>query len=242
MVGRLKTGSALRRTATEVRTYRLLMKLLPITAGALTTALMLVYIVTMFYNKYGSFTVSIHKYDVKNYALSLSEHDDFSNGTSRLICKAAKEIYNIEGSSLPAYLDQIDGEHNGDNYVAYTFYCKNVGTETVTYEYKCVMANYTQGIEKACRIRVIVDGKSTDYAWTRTDGTGPEPGTTPFYSAYIVCQDEIVNFKPDDITKFTVVIWLEGPDDDCVDSVIGGELKVDMTMTIKGIEDTEQAE
>lgn len=239
MVGQVNTGSALRRKASEVRAYRMLIKLLPIIAGALTVALMLIYVVTLFYNKYGSFTVSISRFDQVTYALSLSETKDFDNPTSKLICKASAEITNIDGTSLPAYLDEIDGEHNGTNYVAYTFYCKNSGTETVTYEYKCVIANYVNNIEKACRIRIYVDGKATDYAWTKTDGSGPEPGTTPFYQAYIVAREDISNFAPGDITKYTVVIWLEGNDPDCVDNVLGGELKVDMVMSIKGIEDTE---
>ena len=36
------------------------------------------------------------------------------------------------------------------------------------------------------------------------------------------------DFKPGDIDKFTVVIWLEGDDEDCTDNILGGEIKMHM--------------
>ena len=44
----------------------------------------------------------------------------------------------------------------------------------------------------------------------------------------------VENFKPGDISKITVVIWIEGNDPDCTDDVLGGEFKVDMEMTVVG--------
>jgi hypothetical protein len=41
---------------------------------------------------------------------------------------------------------------------------------------------------------------------------------------------QISRYKTGDITKFTIVIWLEGDDPDCVDSIIGGQFKVDMSI------------
>jgi len=45
------------------------------------------------------------------------------------------------------------------------------------------------------------------------------------------------NFKPGDRDKFTIVIWLEGDDPDCVDSIIGGELKLEMNITDEHIKE-----
>ena len=33
---------------------------------------------------------------------------------------------------------------------------------------------------------------------------------------------------PGDIDKFTIVIWLEGDDPDCIDNILGGEIKMHM--------------
>ena len=35
-------------------------------------------------------------------------------------------------------------------------------------------------------------------------------------------------YKKGDIDKFTIVIWLEGDDPDCVDNILGGEIKMHM--------------
>lgn len=228
----------LRRTAAEVKKYRMLMRIIPIAMGCATLVLALVYTITAFYSKYGSFTVTVNKFDNVKYALTLSETPDFTESVGRLNCKASEEITNIDGASLPLDIDMINGEHNGDNYVAYTFYCKNAGEEAVTYEYQVYITNMTLDIEKAVRVRLYVDGKPTDYARTKTDGTGPEPGTTEFLSESIIARDQISNFKPGDVTKYTIVMWLEGNDPECIDNILGGEFKIDMSMTIVGIEES----
>ena len=200
--------------------------------------LALVYTITAFYSKYGSFTVTVNKFDNVKYALTLSETPDFTESVGRLNCKASEEITNIDGASLPLDIDMINGEHNGDNYVAYTFYCKNAGEEAVTYEYQVYITNMTLNIEKAVRVRLYVDGEPTDYARTKTDGTGPEPGTTEFLSESIITRNQISGFEPGDVTKYTIVMWLEGNDPECIDNILGGEFKIDMSMTIVGIEES----
>ena len=37
--------------------------------------------------------------------------------------------------------------------------------------------------------------------------------------------------KPGEIDKMTVVIWLEGDDPECVDNLLGGEIKISMNIT-----------
>ena len=213
------------------------MRIIPIAVGCATVALALVYAITVMYSKYGSFTVTVNKFDNVKYALTLSETPDFLDPIGRLNCKASEEITNIDGNSLPKDLDMINGEHNGDNYVAYTFYCKNAGEETVTYEHQLYIANMTKDIEKAVRIRLYVNGEATDYARTRSDGMGAEPGTTEFVSESVIARNQIANFKPGDVTKYTVVIWLEGNDPECLDNILGGEFKIDMSMSIIGLEE-----
>ena len=240
-------GISIRRTAGEVKRYRLWTKFLPIVILVAALILVVGYVASVLYMKFGAFTVSVNKFDNHDYALSLSESPGFDVYSSRLNAEIAEEITNIDGATLPDWLDNIDGEHNGDNYVAYTFYCKNMGSKTLTYSYEMYIANMTFEVEKAVRVRLFVDekydpenrdGTMVDYAYARTDGIeGPEPGTTAFQTGNTIVKKFIENFKPGDITKYTVVIWLEGPDPDCVDKIIGGEFKVDMRMEVTGGEE-----
>lgn len=55
--------------------------------------------------------------------------------------------------------------------------------------------------------------------------------TEPFASSKIVCTDMREEFKDQEMDKFTVVIWLEGEDPECVDAIIGGELELAMDFT-----------
>ena len=233
---------SIRRTAGEVKRYRLWTKFLPIIILIFALILIVGYVASVLYMKFGAFTVSVNKFDNHDYALSLSESPGFDVYSSRLNAEIAEEITNIDGSTLPDWLDNIDGEHNGDNYVAYTFYCKNMGTKTLTYSYEMYIANMIFEVEKAARVRLYVNGDYVDYAYARTDGIeGPEPGTTAFQTGNTIVKKYIENFKPGDITKYTVVIWLEGPDPDCVDKIIGGEFKIDMRMEVTGGEEDVEA-
>ncbi len=235
--------SVVERTANEVKRYRLYMRIIPIGAAVLSLILIIGYVISVLYMKFGAFTVMVNKFDNLDYALTLSPSSDFNTKTSRLNAEIDKEITNIDGKTLPNYLDNVDGEHNGENYVAYTFYCRNEGKHRITYTYDLYIANMTYEIEKAVRVRLYVDGEATDYAYARTDGVkGPEPGTTQFQTGNTIVKKEIAHFKPGDVTKYTVVIWLEGNDPDCVDKIIGGKFKVDMALTvIKDEEEKEQA-
>ncbi|MBO4468358.1 MAG: hypothetical protein J5766_03565 [Clostridia bacterium] len=243
-----RVGVSIRRTADEVKNYRKWMRLIPIAIGIAILLLITGYVISVLYMRYGAFTVSVNKFDHNNYALTLSDSIDFDSKTSRLNAEISETVTNIDGErDLPDGLDNIDGEHNGENYVAYTFYCSNRGKKTLTYEYEMYIANMTYEIEKAVRVRLYVEDpkdKSSKtvvtYAYPRTDGVdGPEPGTVAFKSGKIITNDQVANFKPGDTTKFTVVIWLEGPDPDCVDKILGGKFKIDMEINVLSAGDNE---
>ena len=237
-----RVGVSLRRTAVEFKNYRRLMRLLPILIGIAILILILGYVLSVLYMKFGAFTVKVNKFDHNEYALTLSESPGFEAHSSRLNAEISETVTNIDGNTIPDWVDNVDGEHNGENYVAYTFYCSNAGAKTVTYNYDMYIANMTYEVEQAVRVRLYVNGEYTDYAYARTDGVkGPEPGTTAFQSGNTIVKKDIQHFKPGDYTKFTVVIWLEGNDPDCVDKIIGGEFKVDMAISVLTAEDNELA-
>ena len=237
-----RVGISIQRTAAEVKNYRKWMRLTPIAIGVAILILITGYVISVLYMRFGAFTVMVNKFDHNEYALTLSESPTFKSHSSRLTAEIAETVTNIDGREIPDWVDNVDGEHNGKNYVAYTFYCSNAGTKTVTYDYDLYIANMTYEIEKAVRVRLYVNGEYTDYAYPRTDGVkGPEPGTKEFQSGNTIVRDTVQHFKPGDHTKFTVVIWLEGPDPDCVDKILGGKFKIDMRVSVLTPEDEKRA-
>jgi hypothetical protein len=131
----------------------------------------------------------------------------------------------------------IDGAHNGRDYIAYTFYVQNAASAEknveVSYDYEIKMSGISNGLDEAIRLRLYVDeADPITYAKTKSDGSGAEPGTTEFVSASVMARGRIDNFKPGDKTKYTVVIWIEGNDPECIDWLIGGKMKIEMNIGI----------
>ena len=222
----------LSRTAKEIKQYRVRKRILLSALACILVLVIVLYIFAALYKKTGSFTVSLDKYDMTKYGLTLSEFPDMTHNNSHLNAKIDEHITNIAGETIPANVDNIDGKHNGANYIAYTFYLQNAGEVEVSYDYQVAISNVTQSLDEAIRLRLYVDGVPTTYAKTRSDGGGAEPGTTEFYSANVMARGRVDDFNPEEITKFTVVLWIEGNDPDCIDWLIGGRLKVEMIMSV----------
>lgn len=100
---------ALRRTAKEAKRYVVLMRLLKILAIILIAIVAAAYAVSYFYDKYGSFTVKISKYDMINQGLTLSETPDYTTSNSRLNADILYDMTNISGEDLPDNIDKING-------------------------------------------------------------------------------------------------------------------------------------
>lgn len=245
---------SLRRTAAEIKNYRILMKILPAVAALLALIIIVVYIITVLYNKYGSFTVMVNKFDSAEYGLTLSDNRDFYNRVSRLNSKASEEVTNISGRDLPQNFDTDVGgvkHHEGDDWVAYTFFVMNAGSKTYDVDYQMIIVNMTKDIEEAVRVRVYLDGDGgTDYARPRLTPRRDEKGEIiinskgepdfkeeafcdeMFYSDHTVLEGIWYNYHPGEIKRVTVVIWLEGDDPECKDNIVGGEFKVDMNFSV----------
>jgi hypothetical protein len=230
--GSKKRIDLLGRTAKEVKNYRVRMKMLAILLALAVTLTGVIYMASALYEQSGSFTVRVNKYEMQKYGLTLSESREMVRPTSHLNAKIAEKITNIAGESIDANVDMIDGEHNGRDYIAYTFYAQNAGETEVSYDYEITLSGVTNGLDEAIRLRLYVNGNPVTYAKTRSDGTGAEPGTTEFHSATVVTRGRIESFKPEDKTKYTVVIWIEGNDPDCIDWLIGGKMKLDMNISV----------
>ena len=223
----------IRVTAEEINKYKLRGKVLKILATCAAVLLLIVYLFATLYKESGSFTVSVNKHEMVTYGLSLCETRDLSKPTSVLNMRIDQSITNIAEEDLPDNVDMIDGSHCGKNHLAYTFYLFNASdVNKINYEWQIKMSNITNGIDEAIRVKLYVDGVATKYAKTASNGSGPEPTTTEFYSTDVVARGRVDDFVSDSVTKYTIVVWLEGTDPDCLDWIKGGKMRLEMLFSI----------
>ena len=100
-----KPSVTIRRDAEEVKRYRRRLKIIPIIVIILLLALIIGYVISVLYMRFGAFTVMVNKFDMLDYALTLSETPEFSSYSSRLNAEIYERVTNIDGRTLPDYLD-----------------------------------------------------------------------------------------------------------------------------------------
>ncbi len=151
-----------------------------------------------------------------------------------MLCALAmtNAVISNEGRNPPKALYGLHNDAKPKNEKYLWMYLHNGGNSNTFCTYEVIMSNIAQGLDEAIRLRLYVDGTPTTYAKTASDGSGAEMGTTPFYSANIMAQGRIDDLAPKESVRFTVVIWIEGNDPNCVDWLIGGKMKIDMTIGV----------
>ena len=199
--------------------------------------LIIIYFILRVFLETGDFTISLDQEFAKSEGIIMYENS--SNKVDRRILKAQKVEFmdNISVKWLPQDIDKIaEGAHNGDNYLAYTFYLENKGAEIVNYWYEVKIDEVIKNVDEAVRIAIYRNGERTIYAKPNSRTGEAEDGTTKFYSASSVCVEPRRDFKPGDIDRFTIVIFIEGDDPECQDNLIGGEMKMHMDITQERID------
>ena len=223
----------LRRTAKEVKRHVILMRILALLVVILILIVAIAFAISYFYDKFGSFTVKINKYDMIQQGLALSETPEYSRAEAVLNADIVYDMTNISGEDLPDNIDMINGSHNGDSFIAYTFYLINAGDDTISYEGEMTIENVTKNVDEAVRVAVYKNGEKTVYGKTKSNGGGMESDCdSEFLSSTVVMRTSEEGFEPKAKDKYTVVIWLEGNDPDCIDDIIGGTLKLGMNFKI----------
>lgn len=233
MEGKIVDVLELRRKSKEVKRYAVITRILALLVIILIAIVAIAYAISYFYDKFGSFTVKVNKYDMMRQGLTLSEVPEYDKTISVLNADIVYDMTNISGEDLPKNLDMINGSHNGESYIAYTFYLINAGSDTISYESEMNIDNVTKNVDEAIRIALYVNGEKTVYGKTKSNGTGKESDCdSEFFSGTTVMKSVREEFEPQAKDKFTVVIWLEGNDPDCLDNLIGGTLKLSMDFKI----------
>lgn len=195
--------------------------------------LLIIYIISMLLTQWGDLTIQIGDlYDGKT--IMLSEDPKFGKAAVTLNGGSVTEVTNITKNWLPKDLDTSkSGQHNGDNYLAYTFYLKNTGDKDCDYNAEMDITGVAKSADEACRIMIYRNGKAATYAKGRyNDRKTAETDATKWVNNKRVVEFDREDFKAGDSDKYTVVVWIEGNDRECVDAIRGGHVRMQMVFNI----------
>ena len=185
------------------------------------------FITAFMQEKMGNFTINLNRLELFRKGIAIADEAYFEKPTARLVADTVLDATNISIDDLPENIDQVDGNHNGDNFMAYTYYVRNAGKEDVYYNARITLDSCAKGAEEAVRVAVWRNGERTVYAMPSKEGT-PEYGCENFVDEKTVCSFTEENFLVGNVDKDTIAIWMEGDDPECVDQIVGGSVEFSM--------------
>lgn len=208
-------------------------RILGIILGAVTAMLAIIFIISMLVTKWGDLVIEIDRPAVAK-GITLSETKDFENKSVSLSAKQALDVTNITYNWLPVDLDTSkDGEHNGDNYVAYTFYVRNDGEEAFPYDAVLDITGVAKSADEACRVMIYKNGEKSIFAKGQYDDREKaEPNSVKFIDDKTVYRTRTEDFEVGAVDKYTIVIWIEGEDPQCVDEIRDGFVRMRMLFQV----------
>lgn len=229
----------------EVEKHKKRKKYVKIAILVIMLVLLILYaVMRVIYNR-ESFSITLDR--TLYYEQSIIIYDDptYKVFRTELEADSIDTFDNISYKWLPSE-DEIDdvetGSHNGDDFIAYTFFIENTGDAITNYWGEFLIDDVIKEVDDAIRIKVyktpvsmdtsgnveeLIETTEITYAKANSNGQ-PENNTTAFESEDIVYTENQMNFSPGDINKYTIVIWIEGNDPDCTDNILGGEIKMHM--------------
>ena len=230
--------------ANKIRRWQKMGKYIKLALLILLLILIVIYLVLKIFFSDGSFSVSIDNNDMLYSGLAMYESMNDPMPKRRLAAKDVQFMDNISIKWLPSNIDiEAEGSHNGDNYVAYTFFIENQGSQMFNYWYDVNMLDVMRNADEALRIMIIVNKEKTVYAkpspidgspecavYVRTGAKACQEKATSFRTdedGTIILQKR-ANMQPGDVDRITVVVWIEGDDPECLDNLIGGRVRLDM--------------
>lgn len=193
----------------------------------------LLYLVLYVVNSKGYFTIKLDKNLKAERHILLSSDSEFSAETVEIKVKGLEYMDNITESWIP--MNEVikkEGDNSGDNYIAYTYFIKNDGEQKTDYKSKIVVESVIKNVDDAVRVAVFTNGEKKVYAKKAKNGK-EEPNTIAFLSNHLIMEQERNGLEPGQMDRYTILVWLEGKDPECIDDIIGGEMKMSMVITEK---------
>ncbi|MDD3995172.1 MAG: hypothetical protein PHC42_00490 [Bacilli bacterium] len=191
--------------------------------------LLIVFAVLSLFYRGGDFVITLDPNLALKSGLKMFDEEELKHDRLKFYAKGLEFMDNISINWLPKDIDNHKGgSHNGENYIAYTFYLENNGDKPADYWYEVVIEDVIKNIDDAIRIMIIQNKERVVYAKINDVTKKEEKDTVAFYSNEQAIIEQRKALKVGDIDKYTIVIWLEGDDPDCLDHLIGGEIKISM--------------
>ena len=200
-------------------------------------AVAVLFIAAFMQEKMGNFTINLNRLELFRKGIAIADEAYFQNPTARLVADTVLDATNISIDDLPEDIDAVDGNHNGDNFMAYTYYVRNAGKEDVAYNASIILDSCAKGAEEAVRVAVWRNGERTVFAMPSTDGS-PEYGCENFVDEKVVCKFREEEFLVGNVDKYTIAIWMDGDDPECVDKIVGGSVEFSMHIDSDDDDDT----
>ena len=203
--------------------------------------ILLLWGVSYFTTQYGDLVVSVDR-DLANYGVVLSDTKEFTETAVVLDGGKADKVYHFtydwfESLGVINELDSIDGSHNGEDYFAYSFYIRNDGDKPIDYNASLVVTGVAKSCDEAARIMVYKNGEATVYAKPKRGTEEPEPDTVAFTDGKTVFNTLREDFESGAVDKYTVVIWFEGNDPECINDIMGGHMRLSMLFEAAELEE-----
>ena len=218
----------------KIKKWQTFGRRLKLTVLLLLLLLIAVYIALKLSYDEGSFVVNLANNEALGSGLALYESQNDPSGKRLLTAESLQFMTNISIKWLPPDIDtEAEGSHNGDDYIAYTFYIENQSDDVFSYWYEMFIDDVTKDVDEALRVMIIVNGDRKVYAKGDSIDRKPEKGTIMFRDDEdgSIILEQRKNMSPNDIDRITIVIWIEGDDPECINSLIGGHLKMHMDIT-----------
>ena len=93
--------------------------------------------------------------------------------------------------------------------------------------------------DEAARVMVYKNGEPCIYGKGKYNNREEaETDCTKFVDDTTVMTTRCENFKVDDVDKYTIVIWIEGNDPECVDDIRNGHIRMRMLFSVEDEETT----
>lgn len=182
-------------------------------------------------NQNGYFTIELDPNLKAKNNMVISDSSDFRETPLILKINSLTYMDNISERWIPNNVDDIEGPHSKDNYLAYTFFVKNNGDVKIDYMTEINILSVIKNVDEAVRVALYKNGVKTTYAKVNRITKQPEPNTKSFSSSTQVMNEKQTDLKPGGVDKYTIVVWLEGDDPECVNDIMGGEMKMNMLIT-----------
>jgi hypothetical protein len=124
----------------------------------------------------GFYTINLSE-DMLKEGFTLSETIGFEDPGSVLMAQPAENVPCVSIKNIRKDVDEIDGLHNED-YFAYTYYIRNEGESTVSFDWELELNSETKNLSSAVWVALYLDGKLSIFARTNAK-TGKQETLPP---------------------------------------------------------------